>query len=87
MDLILSDSHPYNALYFNTVQGNQGLPVFIAKSGHFSGRRHVTIEHPTEGAGAPFARVDIHFSLFGNSDTVVVRGRQIQILGHGLGWK
>jgi len=87
MDLILSDIHPYNASYFNAAQEQQGLPVFIAKSGRFTGRRNITIEHPIEGTGAPFAQVEIHYSLFGNSDTVVVRGRQIQILGHKLGWK
>ncbi|KAE9409754.1 hypothetical protein BT96DRAFT_1012674 [Gymnopus androsaceus JB14] len=89
MDLVLSSVHPYNTTY-STIQGvNHGPPIFIAKSGRFMGKRHVTIEHLVNGfAGSdPFAEIKLHFSLFGNSDEVLVRGRQIQVLDHGWGWK
>ncbi|KAE9409755.1 hypothetical protein BT96DRAFT_984793 [Gymnopus androsaceus JB14] len=95
MDLILPTFHPYDASYFNAAQGanpNQGFPIFIARTWHFTDRKHITIEHPGEGGygGAetpPFAEINVHFGLIGDSDTAVVRGREVRIIDHGFGWK
>ncbi|KAE9409750.1 hypothetical protein BT96DRAFT_984788 [Gymnopus androsaceus JB14] len=87
MDLILSDFHPYDTSYSRATRGaspNPGPPIFIAKTGHFTGRKHVSIEHLEEGA--IIAEIDVHFSLFGNSDTVIIRGRELRIVDHSMGW-
>ncbi|KAE9393636.1 hypothetical protein BT96DRAFT_923924 [Gymnopus androsaceus JB14] len=88
MDLVLSSIHPYKATYSTIQGGNQGPPLFIAKTEHWWKDGHITIEHLVGEGSDPFAEIKLHNSLMGKpDDSVTVRGRQIQILDHGWTWK
>lgn len=86
MDLVLSNTRPYNATYFT---GNRGPPIYLAKSKYkLLSEGGVTIETLGGVTGStPLAEIKLHSNLFKYADEVTVKGRRLEISDHGWSWK
>ncbi|KAJ3728398.1 hypothetical protein C8R42DRAFT_262843 [Lentinula raphanica] len=90
MEFTLSDIHPYDSTFSITTQNGSMNPMFIAGMGHgLTGRMHVTIYRVGDAADSndhvpPVGEVRLN-RLAG--DQVFVRGREMNIVDHGLAWR
>lgn len=90
MDLILSDHHPWTAIYSTASGEKSGTPIFTTDTGK-GNKKHTTIRGSLGAPGGmnemgiPIAEIDFK-GLF-SSDVLTLRGRELRVVNRGFMWR